>query len=645
MGDYSRNPNERALDSLSKSYVSVRMQQGVPVLDADINELDDLRRIELQITTKLAIGDGVPTGTDGFHILPILGPANLNDFLIRGGMDGVPGFIWLSGMLVKNENNVKYTEQALYENSALAEEWGVEPVPALATPAADQNYLVYLDVWHREVNAYEDSELMDPSIGLETTLRLKRLWAVRLAREEDYSNAYAGRPEGHEYLVLASLLRIKDNPAIEPQMILDKRDTEVSLRRYVAFYGPAGDLVVSITNFNNMLDNIRGIIRDFITFLLSKFITPSSHYTAAEVAGIQSLSDIVSLADQAFTLSEAGLMGTQGAINWFNQLYLAQDRMAGTWETLLFPLDKGAGRIYENSYKEMISKIKLFMNGPAPAGYTSLNQALQKKNLYEAVRTEGRILSEFGEEIDRPTGNLLLTYLGSTTLTITRNSSFDIRYKLTGSVTPDDDLDIEVFKDAAWQCTPKNADGTQPLNLHFGPGAGNKEFLITVKAPDTAAAQTAFSVKVSSHKNPAGLFYHSAQKIFKIGDAVPPSEQDFSVAIAISNVEREGGVYQVPINLDSANITFRIINNTNNPVTVDLSYESVPADPHPWSIVKGPFALTGQVIPALNYGDFLFHFVPPATVSQQLGFTLTVKNSISSAVLANAQISLISVAP
>ena len=54
MGNFSRN----TFDPL-KDYVGVRLQQGVPVLDADWNELNDVTRQELYDTFSLTFTDGV----------------------------------------------------------------------------------------------------------------------------------------------------------------------------------------------------------------------------------------------------------------------------------------------------------------------------------------------------------------------------------------------------------------------------------------------------------------------------------------------------------------------------------------------------------------------------------------------------------
>jgi hypothetical protein len=71
MGDYSRDPRARLDDAVSKHYVGVRLQQGVPILDADWNELDGLHRHALEEVGTWFIGDGVPVGSDGFRILAL----------------------------------------------------------------------------------------------------------------------------------------------------------------------------------------------------------------------------------------------------------------------------------------------------------------------------------------------------------------------------------------------------------------------------------------------------------------------------------------------------------------------------------------------------------------------------------------------
>src|SRR5438445_6980636 len=68
-----------------KARCNVRLQQGVPIVDADWNELDDIRKFELRAYLKWFVGDGIPDGSDAFRINAIT-PAVADVFIIRAGV-------------------------------------------------------------------------------------------------------------------------------------------------------------------------------------------------------------------------------------------------------------------------------------------------------------------------------------------------------------------------------------------------------------------------------------------------------------------------------------------------------------------------------------------------------------------------------
>jgi hypothetical protein len=63
-GNFSNKRNDTFDEK--KRYVGIRLQQGVPLLDRDWNELEDIRRYEELITRREYIGNGSPD--DGFKI-------------------------------------------------------------------------------------------------------------------------------------------------------------------------------------------------------------------------------------------------------------------------------------------------------------------------------------------------------------------------------------------------------------------------------------------------------------------------------------------------------------------------------------------------------------------------------------------------
>jgi hypothetical protein len=225
MGNFSRH----TFDPL-KNYVGVRLQQGVPVLDADWNELNDVTRQELYDTLSFTFTDGIPPGGSDFQVLSRSEPSN--DF------DILAGTALIQGRPIRLRNNVRYSTQPWTDPQRAARD-GVAVIPPLTIPpgppegAPPRTDIVYLDVWDREVDSFEDTNLINPAIGVETCVRLKREAAVRVAEE---TRTLPTAPAGHAFLPLALLHRPRNQPEIIPSHI-------ESIRPY--FHSPQGTGVVS----------------------------------------------------------------------------------------------------------------------------------------------------------------------------------------------------------------------------------------------------------------------------------------------------------------------------------------------------------------------------------------------------------------
>ena len=184
MSNFSRNTFDP-----DKQYVGVRLQQGVPLVDADWNESEDIRRAEFENLVNNFIGDGVPQGSDAFLIKATTG----TDFQI--GL----GFCLVNGYLVNNLKISKYSDQT-----------------DLPTFTLTESNLVYLDVWEREVDSFEDNNLINNVIGIETCVRQKCEWRVRIA--EGVTQLPTPDDPNHHFYSLAQLQQ--DDEGI---YILDQR--------------------------------------------------------------------------------------------------------------------------------------------------------------------------------------------------------------------------------------------------------------------------------------------------------------------------------------------------------------------------------------------------------------------------------------
>ena len=223
-------------------YVNVRLQQGVPIVDADWNEQDDIRKFELRAFLKWYVGDGIPDGNDGFRIVGGLD----NDFTIAAGAPAPPsgtsevdtglrhaGRCIVDGLDVLIPADRKFTDQPLHEAqpgaAALAARLGVPVVTKLTKPTADGQFIVFLDVWERLVTPDEIPDLVHTGLGVETCARMRREWVVRV--EPGTSVPTSGSPvvAGHAYLPLAVLTRRSGVEAIGDDDIGDRRQRRLLL--------------------------------------------------------------------------------------------------------------------------------------------------------------------------------------------------------------------------------------------------------------------------------------------------------------------------------------------------------------------------------------------------------------------------------
>jgi len=205
-GNFSNNQEDTF--NPGKKYVGVRLQQGVPLLDRDWNELEDMRRYEEMILRKWYVGNGVPDA-DSFKISAAAPPDN--DFKIANGICMVEGFGAVNG-LPGEVGFILYSQQE-----------GVAPLTVPITPTRTD--IVYLDVWIEEVTSDEDAALGNSQdVNIETCIRHKLEWRIRV---DEGNNGYT--PEAfHHYYDIARIER-KGGGNIKKAEIVDLRRTELAL--------------------------------------------------------------------------------------------------------------------------------------------------------------------------------------------------------------------------------------------------------------------------------------------------------------------------------------------------------------------------------------------------------------------------------
>src|SRR5262245_19865835 len=187
--DYSRVRLNPLLD-----YAGVELQQGRVLLDGDMNELTGIvdRRLRALASDVLGPARVSSTTTDAFKIS------------IAGGTLQIgKGRLYVDGLLAENHGAKSDDPAKRVFDSLLAESQFADPIAYTAQPylpdppplaQTDENRLVYLKVWRREVTYLKQPDLVESAVGVDTTSRIQTVWQVRVL-DGDVGTATCATPD------------------------------------------------------------------------------------------------------------------------------------------------------------------------------------------------------------------------------------------------------------------------------------------------------------------------------------------------------------------------------------------------------------------------------------------------------------------
>ncbi len=190
-GDFSKDSFD-----LSKNFTRVLMQQGRVQLDADWNEQVSIFVHFLRTLTRDLLGPYAgPEHNCGFGVL------TAGDFLMGDDMQMSaeqksrlqrsirepgdflisPGNYYVNGILCRNPDYVPFSKQTHRQHSKLLHN-------------ANSPYLIYLEIWEREVSAAEDESIQETALaGADTAERAKIVWQVKsFELKSDPKSLFAG---------------------------------------------------------------------------------------------------------------------------------------------------------------------------------------------------------------------------------------------------------------------------------------------------------------------------------------------------------------------------------------------------------------------------------------------------------------------
>lgn len=165
-----------------KDYFGVVMQQGRVHLDSDWNEWLS------EFTRRIQAGS---LDTFGRAAYPSTTPCAFKITAAAGQLTIGAGRMYVDGLLVENHGPLAAAQwdPALDELSGAPLMSGVSEValdytaqpylPGALTPAGNGPFLVYLDVWLRDVTSLQDPNLVEKAVGIDTTGRYQTVWQVK----------------------------------------------------------------------------------------------------------------------------------------------------------------------------------------------------------------------------------------------------------------------------------------------------------------------------------------------------------------------------------------------------------------------------------------------------------------------------------
>ena len=500
----------------SKQYVSLRLQQGVPFLDADFNEVDDIRRAELELMLARAIGNGVPAGSDGFKILEA---TTTNNFVIEAGL------LFLDGWWVFNPARIDYLNQPHRTAKGLA-----PALRVLQNIAAAAQELAYLDAWELVVDGQEDTNLINPRIGIETCNRVERGWVVRLepiAPGADPLNAATipNRQPGHRYYPLA-LINRPVGGQISAGMMTELRRTHLTLE--ATTFAP---LLIDDPARGQRLDSPRlaGAFRghlDALRELLNRkpeiFVYPTKPAETAQAT--TALNDVRASAISFEQQARNQLLHKKAATDAIKVFSETERNLKNFLQTLVTAAVAGAATT------SLIDIYNKHLDGAVPNDPQSLKFALDAGDLLGAVMAQERLNQELAiDNNSLPEGTVTASLISITPPGPLANKTVQAQYQLTIRI----------------QSNLTSAQGSEPIRAIASAGTGwtlifqgstqtdQRETVVTVPnqqsvdvvlniSADPGAADTTLNISVRPERRQQLVFLHAPQTM-KLGEELLPA--------------------------------------------------------------------------------------------------------------------------
>jgi hypothetical protein len=454
-----------------RQYVGVRLQQGVPIIDADWNELEDVRRMELMALVRFFIGNGVPAGDQGFRISTTVGT---NNFSIAKGI------ILVDGLLVINGALTTYLAQP-----------NAGGLPALTKPPADRMDIVYLETWELEVTGdVGDTRLINSLVGVQTAARLQREWVVRVQENASDLSGIV-REKGHNYSSLARLNRRAAVDTITGDMIFDLRKTGITVAEHikVPIFLEVGLETIDVARFAEMLSGLR---TSLFARLRGGLLPHQTANATDENIVLIALQEAMNRAHVGEVQATSRNMDNQDALLFMQGLYDVQKDFLDVLTSI--------GNV-ANAAQAFITEYTKRLDGSAADLIKGLKLALTNQDLLSAVIAQEEINNFLSAPVDNlPEGDVLAIYQSVVPFEAIAAGpyafSFKIRSEVTLPAANTEDFNIQVITSpSSWTAVPDKAKVTLQ-------NQGGEDTVVVTVSPNAIDNQSTLTVVAVAARNP-----------------------------------------------------------------------------------------------------------------------------------------------
>jgi hypothetical protein len=463
---------------------------------------------------------------------------------------------------------------------------------------------------------------VDLRIGVETAIRLRRNWAVRVARIPEDVPLLASPPAGHLFLQLARLARTAGAANITGPMINDLRDTQLSIKRKIEVRTGGGNIIVDNARFQQMLQNTRNNLLALIRYITSQFNPIFIALTSGEILGLQAADHIARAADAGLALVNSANLANPGALQYMMQLYAAQQNFVGVWRDVVLQL--GASVKKYASYATFVQRLDDRLNRPSVGVLTGLLTALNAGDLAAAVAMQEEIARLFGTaSATLPRGAITVFLANSPPGNLTNGALVRFEFRVRSATTLADTYTVNVLPSTGWPRTVVDSAGNAIPNnkVPIGPAPSEVPILVNVSVqPGSSGLQ----LRVTSDSNPDEIIQTSNLFTLNEGQPAPPGEEkiQFNVLPNIVNGTKDPTTGAINVSrTKTCTLQVQVVNNSGQDGTFNLGIAKQSELPvGAWNAVYN-----GDPVTPINNGQFATEpmAITPAAnaVSVQIVFT------------------------